>query len=44
MENTEKSNPNVALEEAIMKALVEEYEHQYGVECTYREIAGDKTA
>ncbi len=32
------------LEERIMQALVEEYEHQYGVQCTYQEIGEDKTA
>lgn len=30
------------LEERIMQALVEEYEHQYGVQCTYQEIGEDK--
>lgn len=33
---------SILFEEMIIKALVEEYEHQYGVECTYREISEDK--
>lgn len=30
-----------AFENWIMKVLVEEYEHQYGVKCTYHEIIKD---
>lgn len=37
----EKRN-GTSLEKRILKALLEEYEHQYGVECTYREISEDK--
>lgn len=33
---------SILFEEMIIKALVEEYEHQYGVECKYREISEDK--
>lgn len=33
---------SILFEEMIIKALVEEYEHQYGVECTYREMSEDK--
>ena len=33
---------SILFEEMIIKALVEEYEHQYGVECTYHEISEDK--
>lgn len=39
----EKRN-DIALEERIMRALLEEYEHQYGVECTYRETENEKRA
>lgn len=37
----EKRN-DAALEKRILEALLGEYEHQYGVECTYHEISEDK--
>lgn len=33
---------SILFEEMIIKALVEEYEHQFGMECTYHEISEDK--
>lgn len=33
---------DAALEKRILEALLGEYEHQYGVECTYCEISEDK--
>ncbi len=43
MENIEKkAKQSMTFEEIIMKSLVEEYEHQFGLECTYREIPEDK--
>ena len=37
-----ENRKDAMLEERILKALLEEYEHQYGVECTYHEISEDK--
>lgn len=43
MERIEKKTiESISFEEMIIRALVKEYEHQYGVECTYREISEDK--
>lgn len=43
-ENTINKETSKTLSERIVQALVEEYEHQYGVQCTYQEIGEDKTA
>lgn len=32
------NNSGEDLESRIIKILIEEYEHQYGVKCTYQEI------
>lgn len=40
MEKKEKES--ITFEEMIIEALVKEYEHQFGMECTYREISEDK--
>ena len=33
---------SILFEEMIIRALIEEYEHQFGMECTYHEISEDK--
>lgn len=42
LENEMNGILNITFEEIIMKSLVEEYEHQFGLECTYHEISEDK--
>lgn len=43
MEGIEKKTiESISFEEMIIRALVEEYEHQFGMECTYHEISEDK--
>lgn len=37
-----KEQQSIIFEEIIIKALVEEYEHQFGMECTYHEISERK--
>lgn len=45
MERRIIDNSDEELESRIIKILIEEYEHQYGVNCTYREIKKEgKTA
>lgn len=38
MEKRMINNSDEDLESRIIKILIEEYEHQYGVKCTYQEI------
>lgn len=45
MERRIIDNSDEELESRIIKVLIEEYEHQFGVKCTYREMAAeDQTA
>ena len=43
IENIEKkAKQSITVEVRIMKSLGEEYEHQFGLKCTYRERSEDK--